>query len=78
MILYVDYDSGLEARLARPEVAAWAHRIRFCINRNKLRRICSTRSLVRAEAYAKAGKPSSFWSARFLASWSDQERALIN
>lgn len=76
-MLYVDYDAKLEARLAPPEACEWAWRTRSRIYEHRLRRILSTRVLLRCSHYLAAGKSLGFAKDRYFTDWPEAERALV-
>lgn len=83
--LYVGYDTDLEAELVRgvlsesqaDELIAWITGLRERITENRLRRVASTRLVVRAAAAMAKGKNLADVKRRFHKSWSRDELAKV-
>lgn len=82
--IFVDYDRGLERRLAESACAdhastllAWAWSVRDAIDRNKLRRILSTRTIVNAAKLLAIGRSMESVQASYFSGWSADERAKV-
>lgn len=75
--LAVDYDERLEATLAHPDVVRRVQTIRKAARDAKLRRVVSTRMIVRIEAAMRAGLSQNEALSDELASWTLDERRKV-
>jgi cobaltochelatase CobS len=82
--VFIDYDKALERRLAESAcgehastLLAWAWAVRDAIDRNRLRRILSTRTIVNAAKLLAIGRPMDSVRASYFSGWSADERAKV-
>lgn len=82
--IFVDYDRELERRLAESAcgehastLLAWAWGVREATDRNKLRRILSTRTIVNAAKLLAIGRSMDSVRASYFSGWSADERAKV-
>lgn len=81
--VFVDYDRALERRIASAicgddsasMLLAWAHEVRDSIERNKLRRIMSTRTIKNAATLLGIGRTLQSIQDTYFNGWSADERA---
>lgn len=75
--LPMDYDRDLEESLGDAEIVAWVRDIREKATKAQLRRVVSTRAILRVQAAVNAGLSLAEAKADELASWKADERAKV-
>ena len=73
----IDYDHKLEAQLASEEIVSWVQNVRHHARAAKLRRVVSTRMILKLREAIASGIDMSEAKADLLASWSSDERAKV-
>lgn len=76
---YLDYDQGMESKLALPEVCEWAWRVRPMMTEKRIRRHISTRDLITMSDIIKQGLDSlEDLKFRYFMPWEKSERSKIS
>jgi MoxR-like ATPase len=73
----IDYDTGLEAKLGEPEIVAWVHELRAKVQQHRVRRVLSTRTILKMTAALRVGIPLDEAKADVLLGWTKDELAKV-
>ena len=80
-MVFIDYDTDVEAALCDPDILEWGHAIRANIAEHGIRRIMSTRTMrtlsVMKTAYPNEWGTRRTWERQYFADWSDDEKRLV-
>jgi len=75
-IVEIDYSKEYESQYDK-EVCEYVWKLRSLIDRNGLRKVASTRSIIAACKLKEAGMATEAWEATITANWTKDEKALI-
>lgn len=76
-VVEMDYDRALEERLGEKAACEWAWRLRDQVKQHRIRRVVSTRTIMKMSAAVKAGVPLADAKKDMLAGWTKDELSKI-
>ena len=76
-VIEMDYDVGLEAQIGDKEVVKWAHELRRKVSAHRVRRVVSTRTIMKMTAAVNAGFSFDEAKKDVLAGWTKDELSKV-
>lgn len=76
-VVEMDYDKALERRLGDERIVQWAHALRDKVKQHRIRRVVSTRTIMKMSAATKAGIDFAEARRDMLAGWTKDELAKV-